>query len=51
MLTKQEIFELYDKEKKSFLSKHQLKLALIYILGYKLRYDEIKKIWNNRFEF
>lgn len=40
-----EIFQHFDKENKLYLTKHQLKLALIYILGYKPRYDEIKHIW------
>jgi hypothetical protein len=31
--------------------KHELKLAIIYLIGQKLRYDEIKKIWRGRLEF
>ena len=31
--------------------KHELKLALIYLLGIKMKYDEIKKIWRGRLDF
>ncbi|KRX00304.1 hypothetical protein PPERSA_10803 [Pseudocohnilembus persalinus] len=51
MLTDLQVFELYDKNKKRYLNKHELKLALIYVLGFKLRYDEIKKIWNQRLDY
>ena len=46
-----EVFQYYDKGNKNFLNKHEFKLTLIYYLGQKLRYDEVKKIWKGRLEY
>ena len=51
MLTFPEIFEYFDKGHKNYLVKHEMKLALLYLLGRKLRYDELKKIWRGRLQF
>ena len=51
MLTPDEIFEHFDEGGKRFLTKHELNLALIYFLGYKIRYDELKTIWKSRFQY
>ncbi|KAL4429126.1 hypothetical protein ABPG74_015154 [Tetrahymena malaccensis] len=47
----EEIFKHFDKQNKFYLTKHELKVSLIYKFGYKFPYDEIKNIWKGRFKF
>ena len=47
----EKVFKIFDKQKKNYLNKHELKLAIVYLTGLKPRYEELKKLWSNRLNF
>ena len=47
-LSIEEAFYHFDKGSKGFLTQHELKCAVAYITGSKLRYDHLKSIWADK---
>jgi Ca2+-binding EF-hand superfamily protein len=42
--TEKQVFDLYDQDSKGWLSKHELKCALIYLTGEKPSYSLVKRL-------
>ena len=45
------IFRSFDKNLKGYLTKHELKCALIYITGNKIDYEILTNLWKKREDF
>jgi len=51
MLSLEKSFETFDKNKKNYLTKHELKLTIIYLFGAKINCVELKNFFNDRMKY
>jgi len=50
-MSPEETFRYFDKHRKNYLTKHELRCALIYLIGIKLDYDVLQELWEGKDAF